>query len=169
MPNIMKKLVKGTFGTWAAFCTAVKAVSDDEIDNAIAKEKQISAVEDESKRLQAQLQAQQSPRAPLRTTFGGFNINYLSANMKDMVHYPNTPEGQTAYQAQYKGGDKYAPYLLMPGTLSVGVGYIIRTSRNNTPTAPKPANVQYVAATPEYLAYLSQYKEEQGNGDRPMV
>ncbi|KIM81333.1 hypothetical protein PILCRDRAFT_8701 [Piloderma croceum F 1598] len=56
----------------------------------------------------------------------------LSANMKDMVHYPNTPEGQTAYQAQvlmwkttnpheYKGGDEYAPYPLMPGTLSVGV------------------------------------------------
>jgi hypothetical protein len=75
MPNIMKKLVKGTFGTWAAFCTTVKAVSDDEIDNAIAEEKQISAVEDESKRLRAQLQAQQSPTAPLRTAFGGFNIN----------------------------------------------------------------------------------------------
>jgi hypothetical protein len=272
MPDIMKKLVKGTFGTWAAFCTAVNAVSDDEIDNAIAEEKRISAVEDESKRLRAQLQAQQSPTAPLRTAFGGFNINCphppvapplskaqffqngtmsannimsgfqpmrdaapvptpstptqrapvfqanqlhhadLSANTKDMVHYPDTPEGQIAYQEQvltwkttnshkYKGGDKYAPYPLTPGTLSVGVGechtcglhhpmgtphlcanidrfetnyyriagYIIRTSRNNPPTAPKPANVQYVAATPEYLTYLSQYEEEQGNGDGPAV
>ena len=75
MPDIMKKLVKGTFGTWAEFCTAVKGVSDDEIDTAVAEENRISAVEDESKVLRAQLQAQQSPTAPLRTTFGGFNIN----------------------------------------------------------------------------------------------
>ena len=273
MPDIMKKLVKGTFGTWAAFCTAVKAVSDDEIDNAIAEEKRISAVEDKSKRLQAQLQAQQSPTAPLRTAFGGFNINRprppaapllseaqffqsgtmsannimsgfqptqgatpvptppsaptqrapmfranhlrhadLSTNTKDMVHYPDTPEGQIAHQAQvltwktanphkYKGGDEYAPYPLTPGTLSVGVGechtcglrhpmgtphlranidpfetnyrriagHIIRTSRNNPPAVPKPANVQYVAASPEYFAYLSHYEEEQGNGDGPAV
>ncbi|KIM81332.1 hypothetical protein PILCRDRAFT_8700 [Piloderma croceum F 1598] len=39
MPNIMKKLVKGTFGTWAAFCMGVKAVSDNKINNAISKEK----------------------------------------------------------------------------------------------------------------------------------
>src|ERR1700677_5087748 len=75
MPDIMKKLVKGTFGTWAEFCTAVKAVSDDEINTAAAEEKRISTVEDESKRLRAQLQAQQSPTAPLRTAFGGFNID----------------------------------------------------------------------------------------------
>src|SRR5882762_10742246 len=75
MPDIMKKLVKGTFGTWAAFCAAIKAISDDEIDNAIAEEKRISAVEDESRRLRAQLQAQQSPTAPLRSAFSGFNIN----------------------------------------------------------------------------------------------
>ena len=270
MPDIMKKLVKGTFGTWAEFCTAVKAISDDEIDTAVAEEKRISAVEDESKRLRTQLQAQQSPTAPLRTAFGGFNIDRprppaappmskaqffqsgtmsannimsgfqpvrgatpapaptptqcttmfranhlrhadLSTNTKDMVHYPDTPEGQTAHQAQvlawktanphkYKGGDEYAPYPLTPGTLSVGVGechtcglrhpmgtphlranidpfetnyrriagHIIRTSRN-TPAAPKPANVQYVAAAPEYLAYLSHYNEEQGNGDGPVV
>ena len=48
-------------------------------------------------------------------------------------------------------------------------GYIKRTSRNNTPVAPKPANVQYVAATPKYLVYLSQYEEEKGNGDGPTV
>jgi hypothetical protein len=48
-------------------------------------------------------------------------------------------------------------------------GHIIRTSRNNPPTAPKPANVQYIAAAPEYLAYLSHYNEEQGNGDGPTV
>src|SRR5882762_11489325 len=76
MPDIMKKLVKGPFGTWAAFSTAIKAVSDDKINNAIAEEKRISAVEDESKMLQAQLQAQQSPTAPLRSAFGGFNINH---------------------------------------------------------------------------------------------
>jgi len=275
MPDIMKKLVKGTFGTWAAFCAAIKAISDDEIDNAIAEEKRISAVEDESRRLRAQLQAQQSPTAPLRSAFSGFNINRsrppaapplseaqffqsgtmgannimsgfqpargtapvpapppaptpiqraplfranhlrhadLSANTKDMVHYPNTPEGQIAYEAQvlawkaanphkYKGGDEYAPYPLTPGTLSVGTGechscglrhpmgtphlraevdtfetnyrriagHIIRTSRNNPPAPPKPANVQYVAAAPEYLAYLSHYNEEQGNGDGPAV
>jgi hypothetical protein len=275
MPDIMKKLVKGTFGTWAAFCAAIKAISDDEIDNAIAEEKRISAVEDESRRLRAQLQAQQSPTAPLRSAFGGFNINRsrpptapplseaqffqsgtmgannimsgfqpargtapvsapplapapiqraplfranhlrhadLSANTKDMVHYPNTPEGQIAYEAQvlawkaanphkYKGGDEYAPYPLTPGTLSVGTGechncglrhpmgtphlradvdafetnyrriagHIIRTSRNNLPAPPKPFNVQYVAAAPEYLAYLSHYNEEQGNGDGPTV
>ena len=273
MPDIMKKLVKGTFGTWAEFCTAVKAVSDDEIDTAIAEEKRISAVEDESKRLRTQLQAQQSPTAPLRTAFGGFNINRprpptvpplseaqffqsgtmsannimsgfqptrgttpvpnpssaptqrtpifranhlrhadLSANTKDMVHYPDTPEGQIAYQAQVlawktanshkqKGGDEYAPYPLTPGTLPVGVGechtcglrhpmgtphlraivdtfetnyrriagHIIRTSRSNPLVAPKPASVQYIAAAPEYLAYLSHYNEEQGNGDGPTV
>jgi len=268
MPDIMKKLVKGTFGTWAEFCTAVKGVSDDEIDTAVAEENRISAVEDESKVLRAQLQAQQSPTAPLRTAFGGFNINRprppaapplseaqffqsgtmsasnimnrfqpaksaapapatpqripqfranhlrhadLSVNTKDMVHYPDTPDGQVAYQAQvlawkttnphkYKGGDEYAPYPLTPGTLPVGVGechtcglrhpmgtphlrtivdtfetnyrriagHIIRTSRNEAP-APKPANVQYVAAAPEYLAYLSHYDEEQGNGDGPAV
>ena len=159
MPNIMKKLVKGTFGTWAAFCAVIKVISDDEIDNAIAEAKRISTVEDESRRLQAQ----QSPTAPLRSAFSGFNINRsrppaapplseaqffqsgtmgannimsgfqpargtapvpapppaptpiqraplfranylhhadLSANTKDMVHYPNTPEGQIAYEAQ---------------------------------------------------------------------
>lgn len=273
MPDIMKKLVKGTFATWAEFCTAVKAVSDDEINTAVAEEKRISAVEDESKRLRTQLQAQQSPTAPLRSAFGNFNMNRshapvapplseaqffqsgtmgannimnrfqparstipapasppmpaqrapayranhlrhadLSANTKNMVHYPDTPEGQIAYQAQllawktanpqkYKGGDEYAPYPLTPGTLSVGVGechscgmrhpmgtphprpnvdafetnyrriagHIIRTSRNAPPVAPKPANVQYVGANPEYLAYLSRYDEEQGNGDGPVV
>jgi hypothetical protein len=39
----------------------VRVVSDDEIENAITKENQISAIEDESKMSQAQLQAQQSP------------------------------------------------------------------------------------------------------------
>jgi hypothetical protein len=48
-------------------------------------------------------------------------------------------------------------------------GHIIRTSRNNPPAVSKPASVQYIAAAPEYLAYLSQYDEEQGNGDRPAV
>jgi hypothetical protein len=114
-----------------------------------------------------------------------------------MVNYPNTPKGQITYEVQvlawktanphkYKGGNKYTPYPLTPGTLSVGMGkchncslhnpmgtphlcadvdafemdyrriasHIIRTSRNNPPAPPKPANVQYVAATPEYLAYL---------------
>jgi hypothetical protein len=49
------------------------------------------------------------------------------------------------------------------------VGHIIRTSRSDLPATPKPANVQYVAAAPEYVAYLSHYDEEQGNGDRPVV
>jgi hypothetical protein len=126
-----------------------------------------------------------------------------------MVHYPDTPKGQIAYQVQvlvwkttnshkYKGGDKYTPYPLASGTLSVGVGechtcglhhsmgtphlcaivntfetnychiagHIIRTSRNNPPAAPKPANIQYIAAAPEYLSH---YDEEQGNGDGPVV
>ena len=173
MPDIMKKLVKGLFGIWAAFCTAIKAVSDDEIDNMIAEEKQ-------------------SPTAPLRAVFRGFNINHLrsptapplseaqffqsgtvgannimsgfqpgrgaapapppapaqhvplfranhlrhadlSTNTKNMVHYPDTLEGQIGYQAQvlmwktanlhkYKGGDKYAPYPLTPDMLPVGTG-----------------------------------------------
>jgi len=31
--------VKGTFGTWAEFCMAVKVVSDDEIDTTVMEEK----------------------------------------------------------------------------------------------------------------------------------
>ena len=75
MPDIMKKLVKGEFKTWATFCTAVKAVSDDEVETTISEEKRITAIEQESKRLRAQLAIQQSPTAPLRSAFGGFNIN----------------------------------------------------------------------------------------------
>jgi hypothetical protein len=48
-------------------------------------------------------------------------------------------------------------------------GHIIRTSRNNPPAVPKPANIKYVAASPKYFTYLSHYEEEQGNGDRPAV
>ena len=71
MPDIMKKLVKGEFKTWDLFCAAVKAVSDDEVETAVSEEKRITAIEQESKRLRAQLA---SPTAPLRTAFGGFNI-----------------------------------------------------------------------------------------------
>jgi hypothetical protein len=48
-------------------------------------------------------------------------------------------------------------------------GHIIRTTRNNPPVAPKPGNIPYIAATLEYLAYISHYDEGQGNGDRPVV
>jgi hypothetical protein len=66
MPDIMKKLVKGTFKMWAEFYMTVKAVSDEEIDTAIAEERRISTVEDELRKLRAQLQAQQSPQPLLR-------------------------------------------------------------------------------------------------------
>lgn len=271
MPDIMKKLVKGEFTTWTLFCTAVKAISDDEVDNAVSEERRITAIEQESKRLRAQLATQQSPTAPLRSAFGSFNINRtnpptsaplteaqffqggtmgnnnlfrpaqgpvpaassappaqrvitgfranhlrhadLSANTKGMIHHSDTPEGQTLYRAQvaawrsanptkYRGGDEYAPYPLTPGTLPVGTGechmcglrhpvgtahlraeldlfettyrriagHIIRTSRNAPAASSCPADIQYVAAaSPEYLAYLSAYNEEQGNGDGPAV
>ena len=48
-------------------------------------------------------------------------------------------------------------------------GHIIRTRRNDPPTMSQPANIQYIAAAPEYLPYLSHYDEEQGNGDGPAV
>ena len=271
MPDIMKKLVRGEFKTWELFCAAVKAVSDDEVKMAVNEEKRITAIEQESKRLRAQIAIQQSPTAPLRAAFGGFNIarprpmaappltetqffqggtmsdnnifhatrnpnptsstppvvqrittgfraNHLrhadlSANTKDMIHHGDTPAGQAAYKEQVaawkranpqkqRGGDEYAPYPLTPGTLAVGTGechtcglrhpagtphlrpevdpfettyrriagHIIRTSRNTPANPTPPVNVQYLAAsTPEYLAYLTAYNEEQGNGDGPVV
>ena len=74
MPALMRKLVKGSFDTWASFCTAVKAVSDEEIENAVSEEKRISTVEEESKKLRVQLLLQ-SPTAPLHTAFGGFSFD----------------------------------------------------------------------------------------------
>jgi hypothetical protein len=194
MPALMRKLVKGSFDTWVDFCTAVKAVSDEEIESAVEEEKRISTVEEESKKLRAQLLLQ-SPTAPLRTAFSGFGLDRrtsparaasviaddanifqggtmgagnimhgfqatsrggqnvpgslgfgrggigfrdarlrhtdLSANTKDMVQHPDTPQGNAAYAQQvvawkaanpnkYKGGDEFAPYPLMPGTDPVG-------------------------------------------------
>jgi hypothetical protein len=194
MPALMRKLVKGSFDTWPRFCVAVKAVSEEEIESAVEEEKCISTVEEESKKLRVQLLLQ-SPTAPLRTAFGGFNVDRrtspagaapvntndanvfqggmmgagnimrgfqapsrgspnvpgssgfgrggigfrnarlrhadLSANTKDMVQHPDTPQGNAAYAQQvvawkaanpnkYKGGDEFAPYLLTPGTDPVG-------------------------------------------------
>jgi hypothetical protein len=51
MPALMRKFVKGLFNTWASFCTAVKAVSDEEIESVVEEEKHISTVEEESKKL----------------------------------------------------------------------------------------------------------------------
>ena len=53
MPDTMKKLVKGDFTTWTSFCMAVKAISDDEVDNAVNKERRITAIEQELKKLHA--------------------------------------------------------------------------------------------------------------------
>jgi hypothetical protein len=55
----------------------------------------------------------------------------LSANTKDMVQHPDTPQGNAAYAQQvvfwkaanpskYKGGDEFAPYPLTPGTDPIG-------------------------------------------------
>jgi hypothetical protein len=74
MPTLMRKLVKGSFDTWVAFGTAVKAVSDEEIESAVSEEKRISTVEEESKKLRMQLLLQ-SPTAPLRTAFSGFGLD----------------------------------------------------------------------------------------------
>ena len=192
MPPLMWKLVKGSFNSWPQFCTAVKAISDEEIESAVLEEKCISTVEEELRKLQTQLLLQ-SPTAPLCTAFGGFNLDHraspaataptnsanifqggtmgagnimrrfqapfrgslntpgsfsfgrggmgfhdaklrhadLSANTKDMVQHPDTPQEKVAYMQQvaawkaanpnkYKGGDEYAPYLLTPGTVAIG-------------------------------------------------
>ncbi|KIM83683.1 hypothetical protein PILCRDRAFT_7090 [Piloderma croceum F 1598] len=58
----------GSFNTWTNFCTAVKVVSDEEIESAVEEEKRISTVEEKSKKLGVQLLLQ-SPMAPLRTEF----------------------------------------------------------------------------------------------------
>ena len=57
MPDIMKKLVKGEFTSWTSFCSAVKAISDDKVTNAVGEERRITVLEQESKRLCAQLSA----------------------------------------------------------------------------------------------------------------
>ena len=75
MPDIMKKLVKGEFTSWTSFCSAVKAISDDKVTNAVGKERSITVLKQELKRLHTQLSAQHSPTAPLRSAFGLFNIN----------------------------------------------------------------------------------------------
>jgi hypothetical protein len=83
MPEVMKKLIKGEFNTWLAFCDAVKKVSVDEIDSALTEEKRLRSMEDESRSLRALLarSAQRppppSPATPatqLASSFASFGV-----------------------------------------------------------------------------------------------
>ena len=69
----------------------------------------------------------------------------LSANTLNMLHHPNTAQGQAAYSLQvtawkaanptkYSGGDEFAPYPLTPGTEAVGKGECFECGhRHNRP------------------------------------
>jgi len=78
MPQLMKKLVKSTYPTWPEFTQAIKDVSEEDIETAMAEEGRIMALERDAKALRAQI-VQQSPTAPLRAGFGGFNISRESS------------------------------------------------------------------------------------------
>jgi hypothetical protein len=73
MPQIMKKLVKSSYPTWPEFSQAVKDVSEEDIETAMTEERRIMALERDAKALRAQITLQ-SPTAPLRASFSGFNI-----------------------------------------------------------------------------------------------
>ncbi|KAJ7885328.1 hypothetical protein B0H14DRAFT_3431939 [Mycena olivaceomarginata] len=126
MPAVMKKMVTGTFKMWKDFCDAVKGVDDDTI-----------AVETETRRLRDELARRRvvpdSPTAPLRAAFGGFNVGCGAPRAPALANSDADPFGQAAYQQQvqvwittnptkYNGGDKFAPYPLTPGTDAVGTG-----------------------------------------------
>ncbi|KAJ7239065.1 hypothetical protein C8J57DRAFT_1372985 [Mycena rebaudengoi] len=79
MPAVMKKIVTGTFGSYKAFCDAVKAVDDDTLAISMADESRLSTMEAETRRLREELAATRrtipdSPTAPLRAAFGGFAV-----------------------------------------------------------------------------------------------
>src|SRR5882762_5965157 len=73
MPQIMKKLVKSSYPTWPEFSQAVKDVSEEDIETVMTEERRIMALERDAKALRAQITLQ-SPTAPLRASFSGFNI-----------------------------------------------------------------------------------------------
>jgi hypothetical protein len=75
MPQLMKKLVKSTYPTWPEF---TQAVSEEDIETAVEEEGRIMVLEQDAKALRAQI-AQQSLTAPLRASFGGFNISWESS------------------------------------------------------------------------------------------
>ncbi|KAJ6492931.1 hypothetical protein C8R47DRAFT_1070423 [Mycena vitilis] len=120
MPEMMQKLLKGTFATWPAFCDAVKAIDEDEIRLALANEKRIQQTEDEVRRLRTEVRSggsvQGSPTAPLRAAFGNFTVGRggtpqrppAAANHAD----PFAPGGQMhpnnimrAFAAPARGGN----------------------------------------------------------------
>jgi hypothetical protein len=83
MPEVMRKLVKGEFDTWASFCDAVKKVSVDEIDSALTEENRLRSIEDESRSLRtllarsAQRPPPPSPATPttrLASSFANFGV-----------------------------------------------------------------------------------------------
>ncbi|KIM72080.1 hypothetical protein PILCRDRAFT_93603 [Piloderma croceum F 1598] len=51
MPQLMKKLVKSTYLTWPEFTRAIKDVSEEDIETAIAEEGRIMALEQDAKAL----------------------------------------------------------------------------------------------------------------------
>ena len=66
-PEMLRKLVKGPFTSWADFVMAVKAISEEDIISTITEEKQSTTLENEVKQLCPQIltQGQTSPTAPL--------------------------------------------------------------------------------------------------------
>jgi hypothetical protein len=78
MPQLMKKLVKSTYPTWPEFTQAIKDVSKEDIETAIVEEGRIIVLKRDAKALRAQI-TQQSPTAPLRAGFSGFNIDCESS------------------------------------------------------------------------------------------
>lgn len=67
MPEMLRKLVRGPFTSWATFAAAVKAVSEKDTASAVAEEKQSTTMENEIKQLHTQIltQGQAPPTALL--------------------------------------------------------------------------------------------------------
>jgi hypothetical protein len=95
MPPIMKKIVTGTFKTYQDFCDAVKAVNGDAIAVALADKRRLDEVEAETWCLRKEISnarcfVPDSPTAPLRASFGAFNIGRGAARAPQANANANT-------------------------------------------------------------------------------
>ncbi|KAJ7773607.1 hypothetical protein DFH07DRAFT_952654 [Mycena maculata] len=111
MPEVMQKLLKGTFATWPDFCAAVKAIDEDEIRLTLANEERISQMEKEVQRLRAEMRSSVSPQGsltgPLRAGFNNFNLGRGGG--------PQRPSPAGVNADPFAGGGPMHPNNIMRG------------------------------------------------------
>jgi hypothetical protein len=126
MPEVMKKLIKGEFDTWLAFCDAVKKVSVNEIDSALTEEKRLRSMEDESRSLRALLarSAQRPPPPSPATPATQLASSFASFGVAHGAPAPATPSRSNANP--FQGGTMGANNIMCGYT----PGSFLRTQSN---------------------------------------